>query len=177
MKKIMKMMAMALVAVAMTVGFAACSSSDDDNNGGGSSQSLVGKLNMNLTFSDDLLAIADIQITYTESDGQTKKTENITTNTFKKEITYNSLPVATSYTLQITKKSSYTEKEKYNLSIQNGSSISSTRGDGTINGLKENNKSVTTSGVKNENLDDFFANKAWTGLGLSCTISKDGKVQ
>ena len=31
MKKIMKMMAMALVAVAMTVGFAACSSSDDDS--------------------------------------------------------------------------------------------------------------------------------------------------
>ena len=172
------MMAMALVAVAMTVGFAACSSSDDDNNGGGSSQPLVGKLKMGLTFSDDLLAIADIKITYTDSDGKTEKTEDITTTTFNKEITYTSLPVTTNYALQITLKSNYTEKDKYNLSIDTrGSAIYSTRGDGAI-GLRQNTNFINTTGVKKENLEKYLAVESVTKCKtFSATISKDGKVQ
>ena len=44
------MMAMALMAVAMTVGFAACSSSDDDNNGGGSNPSEKYSATMTINF-------------------------------------------------------------------------------------------------------------------------------
>lgn len=170
MKKIMKMMAMALVAVAMTVGFAACSSSDDDNNGGGGSQSITGKLNINYTFSDDLLAIADIQVTYIDSDGKTTKTETITTSPFKKEITYNSLPVTTSYTLQATLKSSYPEKDKYNISIQNGSIISSTAGAFKTGGTKGQETTV-----KKENIEQAIAKLK--GYSLDGTISKDGSVK
>ena len=173
MKKIMKMMAMALVAVAMTVGFAACSSSDDDNNGGGGSQSITGKLNMNFTFSEDLLAVADIKVTYIDSDGKTEKTEDITTTTFNKEITYNSLPVTTSYTLQATLKSSYTvDKEKYDISIKDGSIVSSTSGarvQGTI--------FTSTTGVKKEGLERLLSTTTWKNLTFKATISKDGSVK
>lgn len=119
MKKWMKMMAMALMAVAMTVGFAACSSSDDDNNGDtpGSATVVGGKVEYNITIPEDLLAVANVNFVYKDENGN-DKTESVTSKDFKKEIIYNKLP-ATAYSyFEVKLKKNYTHKETYDFSYE-----------------------------------------------------------
>lgn len=126
MKKLMKMMFMAMTAVAITVGFAACSSNDDDP---GlyleeSKQIAYGKLAIDLTFSDDLLSVADFTVHYTDADGQ-EKAEPISSNTFKKDIAFptSSFPRTVTFYLTCTIKENYPTKEKYNITLLDESGI------------------------------------------------------
>lgn len=111
MKKKLKTMAMALMAVAAVAGFAACSSSDDDNTTSGT----YGKITFDYTFSDDFRNVVDVKLSYLDSDGKTRKTETITSSPFHREVIYKSLPITAKDTLTLTLKANYPEKDKYNL--------------------------------------------------------------
>lgn len=103
----MKMMAMALVAVAMTAGFSACSSSsDDDNNTGGGSGNTTGTAtahfyfdlrNREKIYSDqytDYLTADDLfntTLTYIDENGK-EVSEKLTGLTYDKTITFKKLP-------------------------------------------------------------------------------------
>lgn len=110
MKKWMKMMAMALMAVAMTVGFAACSSSDDDNNGGGSNPSEKYSATMTINFDgeapfltgdisqEEVLKYTEIIITYYDENGN-KQNIIYDGTPINKTITYNKLPCKIGYSI------------------------------------------------------------------------------
>lgn len=124
MKKIMRIMAMVVVAVAMAAGFASCSKSDD-NSGitvPTGTMATSAKLDMNISFSDDILATCDITAYYIDSDG-TKKTETVTSSPFKKEVTYNSLPVKVEYGFSVTPKSNVPEDKELDIIAKDNSSI------------------------------------------------------
>lgn len=125
MKKIMRIMVMAVVAVVMAAGFNSCSKSDDN-----SSQTVIptgtmatsAKLDMNISFSDDILATCDVTAFYIDSDG-TKKTETVTSSPFKKEVTYSSLPVKVEYGFNVTPKSNVPEDKELDINTKDNSSI------------------------------------------------------
>ena len=160
MKKLMRMMAMALMAVAMTVGFAACSSSDDDNNGGGGTtpekpKITAGKAVFDITFPGDLLAVADVTFIYTDADGR-EKTENVTSTNFKKEVVYTKLPVNVSYTCKATLKSNYTPKDKYNFPLSGEISYGIITSDGKFTSTSKAGVVPGINGVKGENLEKYL---------------------
>ena len=66
MKKWMRMMAMALMAVAMTVGFAACSSSDDDEKKEPDPSTVLDYVYLNITYSEnqDMKTLGNLFIAY-----------------------------------------------------------------------------------------------------------------
>lgn len=114
MKKTFKMMMMALVTIMMSVGFAACSSDDDGNNGGSGNGNYA--LSIDLSYSEDLLSLMDITVTYTDANGQ-DKTEAVTSTTFKKQIVYPSKPSVIKYTVNRTRKSNVPDKDKFDITI------------------------------------------------------------
>lgn len=127
MKKTFKLMMMALVAIVMSVGFAACSSSDDDDNNTPEQPEqpkTYGFTNLRLEFSDDLLAIANVSLTYTAEDGTTK-TEAVTTTKISKDITYTKETTDAMYAIKITLKENYEEKDLYHIVIDNTGTSSS----------------------------------------------------
>ena len=111
MKKIMKMTAMALAAVALVVGFAACSSDDDDNK----TPEEKGEMTVTTTISYDINeAIATdkadypdavfnpdfIKTTITYYDENNKEiTEEIKDGKFSKTITYKKFPAKVGFTI------------------------------------------------------------------------------
>ena len=153
MKKTFKFMMMALTTIMMSVGFAACSSDDDGYNGG--SDNGYYALSIDLSYSEDLLSLMDITVTYTDANGQ-DKTEAVTSTTFKKQITYSSKPSVIKYTLNRTRKSTIPDKDKFDITIaesikplliKNGASY-------VVSDIKERNTSA--KGVKKEELDRAF---------------------
>lgn len=155
MKKVFKLMMMALAAIVMSAGFAACSSSDDDDNNGGSSDNGNYALDINLTYSEDLLSLFDITVTYTDANGQ-DKTEAVTSTTFQKQITYTSKPSVIKYTINRTRKSTTPDKDKFDITIaENIQPLKIIKGESYLVG-NLSKKTVSTSGVKKENLDGYF---------------------
>lgn len=160
MKKTFKWMTMALVAIVMSVGFAACSSDDDNNNGGGSGNGNYA-LSIDLSYSEDLLSLMDITVTYTDANGQ-NKTEAVTSTTFKKQIVYPSKPSVIKYTVYRTRKSNVPDKDKFDITtaekiwpvlIKNGESY-------IVDGNFGKTEISTT--VKKDLLDTFFEIKKLT---------------
>ena len=125
MKKIMKMMAMVLVAVAMTAGFAACSS-DDDNNNIPSTAVTHGQLTAKCFVTADLLKIADVAIHYTGADGK-EITKNLTENDipFEEKVKYDlsSFPITATVYMTCTLKDNYEQAATYDLGYYDMSSI------------------------------------------------------
>ena len=104
MKKIFKFMMMALAAVVLAVGFAACSSDDDDNDGPTPENPTMKEsyMKLKLTFSEDYLSVFDVTLSYTDIDGSTK-TETITTKEYSKNVTYTKTPSTMSCQVKVNK--------------------------------------------------------------------------
>lgn len=115
MKKIFKFMMMALAAVVLAVGFAACSSDDDDNDGPTPENPTMKEsyMKLKLTFSEDYLSVFDVTLSYTDIDGSTK-TETITTKEYSKNVTYTKTPSTMSCQVKVNKKKvDYSAKDSY----------------------------------------------------------------
>ncbi len=166
----MKWMMMAMAAIVLSVGFAACSSSDDDDdNGGGSSTQAYGELKLNIKLSEDALSVADFTIKYLDETG-TEKTENINSTNYTKDIKFNSLPATVKYTVSATVKESLPDKEKFDISITDASEAGKVSGK-EYKGANLHLTSVTGKGVAKEKVADYITKvcKNWSN---NVTISK-----
>lgn len=127
MKKLMKIMAMAVVAVVMAAGFASCSKSDDNGINPSTSTNYYGVMKINLKLSDDVLSLADITVTYTDENSK-EHTETLTTGTFTKDIKFNSLPAKALYKVSYKMKENLPNKESFDIAITDDSSTGKTDG-------------------------------------------------
>lgn len=113
MKKVFKFMMMALAAVVLTVGFAACSS-DDEEDKPINPEKTESYLDLNLTFTDDILAVFDVTVTYTDATGS-DKTETVTNKEFSKKITYSKAPSTIAYSVKVVKKATIPAQDSYKI--------------------------------------------------------------
>lgn len=153
MKTFKKTLTMAFLATGLIAGFSACSS-DDDNE----TNTTYGKINFNYTFSDDMLNVCDIKISYLDSDGKTRKTETITSNSFSKEIRYKSIPLTAKDTLFMDLKSSYTQKDNYNIKFTSHLEADRVENGEIIRGDVPSDRKIDTL-VTKEKLKTLFPSK------------------
>lgn len=151
-KNIFKLMMMAIAAIFLTVGFAACSS-DDDNNGGttDSPEAVTGKLSLNFTVTDDFFNVADIKVTYSDETGK-DVTETLSSSEFQKAVTYTQLPVTSKFSIKATLKDNYPQKSTYNLGINYSYKFLKLKGEKVIDHQGDNNVKNLNS-IKAENLN------------------------
>ncbi len=154
MKKIMRIMAMAVVAVAMAAGFASCSK-DDGANGLIPEKSYYPSLKFDLKVSEDALSIADFSVTYLDENGQ-EKTEAFNTTSFSKTIKFNSLPAKVKYSVNYKMKSTIPDKEKFDLSVYDNSKAGKSDGTNFYSALKLSSLSQNGKGIKKENIATDF---------------------
>lgn len=150
MKKVFKFMMMALAAVVLTVGFAACSSDDDDDNGGSKPEPTekASYLEMNFSFSEDMLSLFDLTVTYTDVDGS-NKTETISTVDYSKKVNYTKAPSKIAYEVKAAKKANYPTKDSYAIKISYSHKISK-------NGEYGSGGISTTTTIKGDKVEDLI---------------------
>lgn len=144
---------MAIAAIFLSVGFTACSSDDDDNNNGntpGASEAITGKFTLDFTVSEDLLNVADVNVTYTDENGR-DVTETLSSTEFQKTVTYTKLPVTAKYSIKATLKSTYATKDKYNLGFNYSHKFQKLKGEKILD-TKENGSGQNLNGIKAEKL-------------------------
>lgn len=111
MKKVFKLMMMALAAIVMSAGFAACSSSDDDNTTPEDQGEITASITISYDIKEDIELTrtnysgilvnpdyAKTTITYYDENSQ-EVTEEIKDGKFSKTITYKKLPAKVGYTI------------------------------------------------------------------------------
>lgn len=155
MKKIIRMMMMAMVAVAMMTGFASCSKDSDGTNGLIPEKNYYPALKFDLKVSEDALSIADFSVTYLDENGQ-EKTEAFNTTSFSKTIKFNSLPAKVKYSVTYKMKSTMPDKEKFNLSIYDYSKAGKSDGTNFYSDLKLSTRSQSGKGIKKEKVATDF---------------------
>lgn len=141
MKRIMKIMAIAVVAVVTAVGFASCSKSDDES-GSGSGSNYYGVMKINLSVSEDVLSLADITINYTD-ENSTEHTEKLTTTSFKQDFRFKSLPAKAKYKISYKMKETAPNKETFDIAYTDDSYAAKT--DGTKSAVMLVSKKVEES--------------------------------
>ena len=141
---------MALAAVVLSVGFAACSSDDDDNNGGSKPNPTEKSSYMQLkfNFSEDFLSIFDVTLSYTDADGSTK-TETITNKEYSKNVTYAKTPSTISYEVKPTVKANYPTKDTYAISYSYEATL-------VKNGSTKSGGNSGSTSVKGDNVAEFI---------------------
>ncbi len=149
MKKIMRMMMMAMAAVAMMTGFASCNK--DSDNSVIPEKNYYPALKLDLKVSEDALSVADFTVTYLDGDGK-EQTEAFNTTSFSKTIKFNSLPAKVKYSVTYTMKSTLPDKEKFDLSVYDSSKAGKTDGLNYYSELKMTTLSKSGKGLKKENI-------------------------
>lgn len=151
-KNILKLMMMAIAALFLSVGFAACSS-DDDNNGGTTNtpEAVTGKLSLNFTVTEDLFNVADIKVTYSDETGK-DVTETLSSAEFNKTVTYTQLPVTSKYSIKATLKDNYPQKSTYKFGINYSYSFRKLKGEKVIENSGDS-QGGNIGGIKAENLN------------------------
>lgn len=137
MKPFRKIYSLILVSFACLLGLNACSSEE-----GTEPPQKEDQLVMAISYepSEDLLAVADIKLTYTDGYGQ-KHTEAVKKK-FEKSVTIVAFPINAGYEVSVTPKTSYEKKESYNIVVKERVNI--TRNGIPVTGLP---KSVKLPGV------------------------------
>lgn len=154
MNKIIKLMMVALVAVAVMTGFASCSKSDDSGSQvPGGSKTYTPMLKMDLKISEDALSVADFTVTYLDENGQ-EKSEAFTSTTFTKTVNFKSLPAKVKYTVTYKMKSTLPDKDSFDLLISDCSQAGKSDGEGNFSALDLKAYSRETKGVKKEKLEE-----------------------
>ncbi len=168
MKRIMKIMAMAVVAVVTTACFASCSKSDDES-GNGSGSNYYGEMKLNLKVSEDVLSLADITINYTDANS-TEHTEKLTSAGFKQNFRFNSLPARAKYKISYKMKETTPSKETFDITYTDDSYAAKT--DGTKSAVmlvsKKFKESLGVNKQEAEGIIKLFCNEA----GFDQTLQK-----
>lgn len=138
MKPLKNLYAFILIAFACLLGLSACSSDEEPPKPPQEKDQLV--MAISYKPSEDLLAVADIKLTYTDSYGQ-KHTEAIKKH-FEKAVIILTFPINAGYEVSVTPKASYEHKENYNIMVNEWVNI--TRNGIPVTGLP---KSVKLLGV------------------------------
>lgn len=153
MNKIIKLMMIALVAVAVMTGFASCSKSDSGSQVPGSDKTYTPMLKMDLKISEDALSVADFTVTYLDENGQ-EKSEAFTSTTFTKTVNFNSLPAKVKYTVTYKMKSTLPDKDSFDLLISDSSKAGKSDGEGNFSALKFKTRNQHSKGTKKEKLEE-----------------------
>lgn len=128
MKPFRKIYSLILFSFACLLGLNACSSEE-----GTEPPQKEEQLVMAISYepSEDLLAVADIKLTYTDGYGQ-KHTEAVKKK-FEKSVTIVAFPINAGYEVSVTPKTSYEKKESYNIAVKERVNI--TRNGTPVKGL------------------------------------------
>lgn len=168
---------MTLLCVLMTtVTFAACGDDDDDpnkDNPGAVDQNIkTVNFTYTLELSQTYLDIADVTITYLDSDGN-EQTEAIRGTSWTKTVTRNSVPTSFYAKPSFTLKEGVDATQKYDFNSNVGYSYRTFNAKGDIVTGKEYSTPQMTGGVKGENLENFLQRAG--GLHtIKCNISSKG---
>lgn len=168
MKKVMKLMMMAMAAIVLSVGFSSCSSDDNDNKSEDTQQA-YGEMNLNFTISEDALSVADFTVTYLDENGA-EKSELITNTKFSKDIKFKSLPARAKYTITTAIKTTLPDKEKFDISIADNSTIGKVEGT-TYDSCNLHKTSISGTGIKRTDIIGYIT-RACKDWGNDVTINK-----
>lgn len=168
---------MTLLCVLMTtVTFAACGDDDDDpkkDNPGAVDQNIK---TVNFTYilelSQTYLDIADVTITYLDNNGN-EQTEAITSTSWTKTISRNSVPASFYAKPSFTLKEGVDATQKYNFSTNIGYSYKTLNAKGEIVTGNKHTTPHSTGGVKGENLEKFLQYENTQNV-IKCNINAKG---
>lgn len=156
MKKVMKLMMMAMAAIVLCVGFAACSSDDDDDPKTPDTPKVTtGTFKIELAVPADILTIADLSLNYTDAEGK-QVTEAITSTTFKKEVNFKKLPATEEFSIAVALKSDYTKKAKYDMEFS-GSYQAYKTVDGKATSVTEDGIQFGNKGILDSKLEQYMS--------------------
>ena len=158
MKTFRRIGALLLLVFVSMCGFTACSSDDDPEEQQQNKYPLV--VAMSYTPSRDLLNVADIKVTYTDGNGQ-KQTETIN-GKFEKTVTVQTYPIRVGYEVSATLKSSYVQKESYDITYvstinitKNGSPVAARPMSGKSLGVTDVEKMLQRGSLNIKSYFDF----------------------
>ena len=114
MKSFRKIYSLILFSFACLLGLNACSSDEEGTKPPQKEDQLI--MAISYEPSEDLLAVADIKLTYTDGYGQ-KHTEAVKKK-FEKSVIIVAFPINAGYEVSITPKTSYEKKESYNIAVK-----------------------------------------------------------
>lgn len=168
MKKL-KYLLMSFIAVFCAATLVSCSSDDEDKK---AEVKEASQFQYTLTFSDDILEIADVTVYYIDTDNN-EKSETVTSTTWAKTMSADKFDVSTGVLAVLKMKEGVTlTKESYDIKYSIGYNISSTK-DGGVVDFKKSSTSIGMSGVSRDKVSMILENLS---LETSFKVDAQGKV-
>lgn len=166
--KTIKYLFLAMVAIVSSAAFVACGSDDDEET---KVETKKSSFYYAFSFSDDILSVADVTISYIGTDG-VEKSETVTSTSWSKTFTENKYDVSAGVSLSMKLKNGVElTSDKYRIQYMFTYAVKSTKGDTTV-GFEGNTFSQGSS-VRPENVETMLQRKSGT---TAFKIDSDGKV-
>lgn len=161
---------MLIVAIFSATALISCSSSDDEEKT--TDEKLASQFQYTLTFSADILDIADVTVYYIDTDNN-EKSETITSTTWTKTFSADKFNVSSGVIAAVKLKEGVTlDKESYDIEYSIGYNITSTKNGGIV----DFKKSSTSAGMSNVAKDDVAMTMDGLNLEASFKVDDEGQV-
>lgn len=160
------------VAMLVCGGFTACS--DDEEGGPEEEVKTTGKFDFSFSLGDDLLELANVEVTFIDAAGK-KTTEEVTAFPWKKTVTFENVPVTVGYKVNVTAKTGIElTKDKYQVSDTYSNVFYALQGDKvvTVETLVDVSSTLTVPKDKMEQLMSTFSGSYAYKVGADYSCSK-----